>query len=249
MICIFRCKCTVIEVLNAIQLLYFFTNKSCCVVNVTNIEQGARLETFIKSLKMSKKEFAVKIGVTPGQVSHVATGRNSISAELAKSIAIAFPELSWDWVFVGRGEMLKHSYTSPDESPREEIAPTTTFFNRNLPVLLRAFEMDSNNLSSIIAEQSSITLNDLVNGNRGPSLQLLIRLRELWGIPIDDMLFTDLTYPGTMDDLKEKAGENLQIKQTLEKVLEKLEDLDKRDQEKQKAIERLKKTLDGPQQE
>lgn len=216
-------------------------------MNVTIIEQGARLETFIKSLKMSKKEFAVKIGVTPGQVSHVATGRNSISAELAKSIAIAFPELSWDWVFVGRGSMLKHSYTASDESPREEIAPITTF-NRNLPVLLRAFEMDSNNLSSLIAEQSS-NFNDLVNGIRGPSLLLLIRLRELWGVSIDDMLFTDLTLPGTMDDLKEKAGENLQLKQTLEKVLEKLEDLDKRDQEKQKAIERLKKTLDGPQQE
>ena len=52
-----------------------------------------------------------------------------------------------------------------------------------------------------------------------------------------------------MEDLKEKAGENLQIKQTLEKVLEKLEDLDKRDREKDKKIEKLAKTLDDRRQD
>lgn len=217
-------------------------------MNVTIIEQGARLGKFIKSLKMSKKDFSAKIGVTPGQVSHCVTGRNSISAELAKSIAIAFPTLSLDWIFTGRGEMLKHSYATNDEAPKAEITPLTTLFNQNLPVLMRAFEMDDHNLSSlIVAEQS--TLNDLLNGIRGPSLRLLIRLRDLWGVSIDDMLFTDLTHPGTMEDLKEKAGENLQIKQTLEKVLEKLEDLDKRDREKDKKIENLAKTLDDRRQD
>ena len=217
-------------------------------MNLTNIEQGLRLGKFIKSLKMSKKDFAARIGITPGMVSHCVTGRNSISADVITNIVTAFPSLSLDWIFTGRGEMLKHIYATNDEAPKEEITPSTTFFNQNLPVLMRAFETDDHNLSSlIVAEQS--TLNDLLNGIRGPSLRVLIRLRDLWGVPIDDMLFTDLTHPGTMDDLKEKAGENLQIKQTLEKVLEKLEDLDKRDREKDKKIEKLAKTLDDRRQD
>ena len=210
-----------------------------------NIERGARLGEFLDRKMLNKKEFSTITGISPSMISFYVLGSQPFTGRLIEAMTEFYPDLSLDWLYHGRGEMIKHNYAA---ETNEEIPLEQTFFNQNLPVLMRAFETDDHNLSSlIVAEQS--TLNDLLNGIRGPSLRVLIRLRDLWGVPIDDMLFTDLTHPGTMEDLKEKAGENLQIKQTLEKVLEKLEDLDKRDREKDKKIEKLAKTLDDRRQD
>lgn len=183
------------------------------------------------------------IGFTPGQVSHCVTGRNSISSEFAKNIAIAFPALNLEWIFTGKGEMLKQGYTPAFDDTARMLPPDATFFNSNLPLLIAAFESDESNLSSLILSEST-TLNDLKNNVRGPSLRLLIRLRERWGISIDDMLFADLTHPGTMDDLKNKTGENLQIKQALETLTEKVKALEDWRHEKGQTTDTPKNTVD-----
>lgn len=211
-----------------------------------NIERGARLGEFLDRKMLSKRDFSSVTGISPSMISFYVLGSQPFTGRLIEAITEFYPELSLDWLYYGRGEMLKHSYTA---EMQEETPPVDTFFNRNLPILIRAFEMESDNLPSIIAEQSSITLNDLVNGNRGPSLRLLIRLRELWGIPIDDMLFTDLTHPGTMDDLKEKSTENLQIKQQMERLLSKMQELEARDKEREDQMKKITQKIDKSKEE
>lgn len=203
-----------------------------------NIERGARLGEFLDRKMLSKRDFSAQIGISASMISFYVSGNQPFTGRLIEGITEFYPELNLDWLFHGRGDMIKLNYS-------ETLEVFQTLFNKNLSILIKAFEPDENNLSSLILSEST-TLNDLKNNVRGPSLRLLIRLRERWGISIDDMLFTDLTHPGAMDNLKEKAGENLQIMQALENIhllMEKVNDLEKRDQEKGKLIDDLKNTI------
>ncbi|MCU7613770.1 helix-turn-helix domain-containing protein [Chryseobacterium sp. GMJ5] len=62
-------------------------------------------------------EFADEIDVQRSSVSHITSGRNKPSLEFIIKIKSRFPEILWDWLVNGEGEMLKSEL--PHES--EEI--------------------------------------------------------------------------------------------------------------------------------
>lgn len=192
-----------------------------------------RLGDFLRSKRYTNKWFADKIGVTPGMISTVINGRSPVTAHLYARLIELFPELNIDWLAHGRGAMI-YAATAP------EIENTTlpdTFFNRNFPLLLREFNTDVDNLSSIIQE-SPIYLTDLVNGTRGPSLRLLLRLRDVWGVDLNALLFADLTLPGAMEEFTAKSADNLNIVQQLEALAKRVEALEKGTQDKETQEEK-----------
>jgi hypothetical protein len=69
---------------------------------------GERLKAFFDSTTLSVREFASEIGNPEGYrtLYNVFSGKRDPSSKLVKSIIRRFPQLSYDWVFVGAGEML-----------------------------------------------------------------------------------------------------------------------------------------------
>jgi transcriptional regulator with XRE-family HTH domain len=64
-----------------------------------------RLQKIIEEQGLSLNAFAQEIGVNRSTVSHILTGRNKPSVEVLQKILKRFPDLSSDWLLLGRGGM------------------------------------------------------------------------------------------------------------------------------------------------
>lgn len=75
-----------------------------------------RISKVIEYSNLTPSEFADEIDVQRSSISHITSGRNKPSLEFIIKIKSRFPELLWDWLVTGEGEMLK------SELPEEEIS-------------------------------------------------------------------------------------------------------------------------------
>lgn len=78
-----------------------------------------RISKVIDYSNLSPSEFADEIDVQRSSISHITSGRNKPSLEFIIKIKSRFPEVLWDWLVTGEGEMLK------SELPEEEIIENT----------------------------------------------------------------------------------------------------------------------------
>lgn len=72
-----------------------------------------RISEIINYSKLSASEFADEIEVQRSNISHITSGRNKPSLDFLVKIKERFPELQWDWLIFGQGEMIK--------KPEEEV--------------------------------------------------------------------------------------------------------------------------------
>lgn len=72
--------------------------------------------------KFSASEFADEIDVQRSNISHIASGRNKPSLDFLIKIKDRFPELQWDWLINGIGEMVKNK---EEEIAIENSKPTS----------------------------------------------------------------------------------------------------------------------------
>ena len=89
-----------------------------------------RISKVIEYSKLSSSEFADEIDVQRSSISHITSGRNKPSLEFIIKIKSRFPEILWDWLVTGDGEMLKsdlpdNENISEGESLEEKIKPTS----------------------------------------------------------------------------------------------------------------------------
>lgn len=66
--------------------------------------------------QMSPTAFADKINVNRSSLTHIFSGRNQPSLDIAKKILIAFPEISTEWLIMGMGNMIQ-DVPVPTETP------------------------------------------------------------------------------------------------------------------------------------
>lgn len=84
-----------------------------------------RITKVLEGSGLTSSEFADEIEVQRSSVSHVTSGRNKPSLEFISKLRKRFPEISWDWLINGEGEMKK-----VDDKPNAQkkvIAPTDLF--------------------------------------------------------------------------------------------------------------------------
>lgn len=65
-----------------------------------------------------KRDFAIKIGISPSMVTEISKGRSNVGTLAIQNIVSIF-DINADWLLTGRGEMLKVTDT-PAPSPRGE---------------------------------------------------------------------------------------------------------------------------------
>ena len=67
-------------------------------------------ERFLAAMRhsgLSKTEFAAKLGVSQGVMSHISSGRNKPGAEMLVSLLHVYPEIAPGWLLLGEGSMLR----------------------------------------------------------------------------------------------------------------------------------------------
>lgn len=88
-----------------------------------------RISKVIEYSNLSPSEFADEIDVQRSSISHITSGRNKPSLEFIIKIKSSFPEILWDWLVTGEGEMLKSELpdvqSTSEEKPEDEKGKPT----------------------------------------------------------------------------------------------------------------------------
>ena len=85
-----------------------------------------RISKVIEYSGFTPSEFADEVDVQRSSISHVTSGRNKPSLEFIIKIKSRFPEILWDWLVNGDGEMLKSELPDIEEqTPEEKLKPTS----------------------------------------------------------------------------------------------------------------------------
>ncbi len=67
---------------------------------------GERLQTFIKSLNISKRKFDLSIGAANGYTSKVLKNNGAMGSNFIEKVATVYPQLNLRWLIKGEGNML-----------------------------------------------------------------------------------------------------------------------------------------------
>ena len=70
------------------------------------MEFNDRITKVIEFSELSPAEFAEEIGVQRSSISHILSGRNKPSLDFITKIKSKFPDIEWNWLITGTGEML-----------------------------------------------------------------------------------------------------------------------------------------------
>ena len=68
-----------------------------------------RIKHVMEFYKLSPATFAEQIGINRSNLTHLFSGRNQPSLELAKKILHCYPEIKTEWLIMGVGEMLRNN--------------------------------------------------------------------------------------------------------------------------------------------
>lgn len=66
-----------------------------------------RIKQTIEYSQLSASAFADTIGISRSGLTHLLTGRNQPSLDVARKILAKFPEISTEWLIMGMGDMLR----------------------------------------------------------------------------------------------------------------------------------------------
>lgn len=75
-----------------------------------------RIKQVMEYEQMSPTAFADKININRSSLTHIFSGRNQPSLDVAKKILIAFPEISTEWLIMGMGNMIQE-VPAPADTP------------------------------------------------------------------------------------------------------------------------------------
>lgn len=89
------------------------------------MDLNERISKVISYSELSLSEFADEIEVQRSSISHITSGRNKPSLDFLIKIKNRFPELQWEWLIQGDGEMLKPADPEPEmlEKPKPTSLP------------------------------------------------------------------------------------------------------------------------------
>ncbi|OPC31483.1 transcriptional regulator [Elizabethkingia meningoseptica] len=79
------------------------------------MEISDRIKKVIDHYGYSPSEFADTIDVPRSSISHITSGRNKASLDFIIKIKNRFPEIQWDWLIDGQGDMMKSNTPEPEE--------------------------------------------------------------------------------------------------------------------------------------
>ena len=97
------------------------------VVAAASIDQ--RFAQLIQQFGLTKNSFAISLGKTASVVQHLIDGRNKPGFDLMCKVFEVYPNVSRDWLLLGRGPMLigSHAVSGPELAATKPAAPEPEF--------------------------------------------------------------------------------------------------------------------------
>lgn len=101
------------------------------------MDLNTRIQKIIEYSMLSASEFADEIGVQRSNISHIISGRNKPSLDFIMKIKDRFPEIEWEWMIEGKGNMVSSSKNiqgskinlEENEEIEKQITPIPDLFN------------------------------------------------------------------------------------------------------------------------
>lgn len=87
------------------------------------MEISKRIQILIKRSKLSNTAFADSIGVQPSSISHILSGRNKPSVDFIQKLLSAYPDISAEWLLLGKEEEIQRKTPVVKETPEQAISP------------------------------------------------------------------------------------------------------------------------------
>jgi len=114
------------------------------------------LNVLIKVLKISKKEFAERVGVPPQQISNYIRKNVQIKNVFANNIVAAFPQINIDYVLYGKGEPIvgielesNHDYSKISEGQIEYMSKELEIIKRENELLREKLVLADNRIKEL----------------------------------------------------------------------------------------------------
>lgn len=86
-----------------------------------------RLSKFIDSLDVSVRQFELSINASNGMIRKAIANKTDIQSKWITEIAENYPQLNLDWLFTGKGEMLKNPVENLDNSTKDSTFIPNSF--------------------------------------------------------------------------------------------------------------------------
>ncbi|MGN0186615.1 MAG: helix-turn-helix transcriptional regulator [Paludibacteraceae bacterium] len=86
-----------------------------------------RILQLLEEKQMTLAAFADEIGVERSTMSHIKSGRSNPSLDVAQKILERFPEVSTDWLILGKGSMFGQISNPNEPTLFDQIQPTTSY--------------------------------------------------------------------------------------------------------------------------
>lgn len=91
-----------------------------------------RISKVIEYAELSPSEFADAIDVQRSSISHITSGRNKPSLDFLIKVRQHFPELAWDWLILGEGDMLSPTTKVEEKQAETPVKSTPENFHGGL---------------------------------------------------------------------------------------------------------------------
>lgn len=121
------------------------------------MNERERLMKVMETENMNAKQFAAEVGIQPGTISNILSGRNNPSLDVLQRVLNRFRTLSSDWLVLGIGQMYRLNGEMPagalfDIRPQE---PSSLDYEENsLPQMTSISKQEPSSLSK--KEQPSV---------------------------------------------------------------------------------------------
>lgn len=112
-------------------------NKKEKTITNNNIEISQKVLTKLLSyLKSNPSRLAKELGYKSNvKIQHIKSGRNGISSDVASDIVAKYPNINYNWIMTGNGEMLNNDRIEIIASKNKETEFSSLPINQQLEIL------------------------------------------------------------------------------------------------------------------
>ncbi|MDR2206242.1 MAG: helix-turn-helix domain-containing protein [Flavobacteriaceae bacterium] len=114
-----------------------------------------RISKVIEFSKLSSSEFADAIDVQRSSITHITSGRNKPSLDFLIKVKNHFPELQWDWLIKGDGEMWKSVLSEEKIKTTSPLDLFALVNDENFGITEREDKLQKDNLQNETARESA----------------------------------------------------------------------------------------------
>jgi transcriptional regulator with XRE-family HTH domain len=150
-----------------------------------------RIKDLLKALNVNREQISTKLGYKKSYFDQMLSGNNNVSESVLLKLSKNYKEVNLNWILTGEGEMM----LSDIDLLTFQFEAITEKFANNFRLLRENEGLTQGEMAQILGLYEG-KIQDMEAGRAGPSLAIMVSLRNLYNIRIDDMLFSDMQGDG-----------------------------------------------------